>query len=185
MHFPLRVGNRAPRRQNHGRHSCVSQISIRLCARRYCPCSECKRIKPTLTAKARKNPHRWRKVSAHVLQPARPISVRYEMPCIPANREIRYAPACRHASASRMLGGSAMPAWKTRPTSPVTGVRKMKCLPSCSVWISCRRSSSLSSAPHSGFRRAAARLTACGAVHHRPPGAGRRRSAPRASHDEG
>ena len=31
------------------------------------------------------------------------------------------------ASASRMLGGSAMPtAWKTRPTSPVTGVRKMK-----------------------------------------------------------
>jgi hypothetical protein len=39
----------------------------------------------------------------------------------------------------------------------VTGVRRTKCLPSCSVSISCRRSSSRSSTPHSGFRRAAGR----------------------------
>ena len=41
------------------------------------------------------------------------------------------------ASASRMLGGRAIPtAWKARPTSPVAGVRRMKRLPSCSVSIS-------------------------------------------------
>ena len=59
---------------------------------------------------------------------------------------------------SRMLGGSATPtALKTRPTSPVTGVRRRNCFPSCSVSISCSRSSSRMSLPHSGFRRAAAR----------------------------
>src|ERR1700693_4391158 len=56
------------------------------------------------------------------------------------------------ASASRMFGGRAMPtALKMLPTSPVAGVRRMKCLPSCSVSTSCRRSSSLISAPHSVF----------------------------------
>src|SRR5450756_720667 len=62
------------------------------------------------------------------------------------------------ASASRMLGGRATPtAWKARPTSPVTGVRRMKRLPSCSVSISCSRSRSMSKAPHSDLNRAAAR----------------------------
>src|SRR6202140_5107461 len=57
-----------------------------------------------------------------------------------------------------MLGGSAMPtAWKATPTSPVTGVRRMKRLPSCSVSISWRRSRFMSKAPHSDFNRAAAR----------------------------
>src|SRR5215204_181636 len=62
------------------------------------------------------------------------------------------------ASASRMVGGRARPtAWNTRPTSPVTGVRTMKCLPSCSIAISCRRSRSITSLPHSGLTPAAAR----------------------------
>ena len=56
--------------------------------------------------------------------------------------------AAASASASRILGGSATPtAWKTRPTSPVTGVRNTKCLSSCSVSISCRRSTAGSAHP--------------------------------------
>jgi hypothetical protein len=57
------------------------------------------------------------------------------------------------------LGGSATPtAWKTRPTSPVTGVRNTKCLSSCSVSISCRRSSCRISAPHQRSMPVAGRI---------------------------
>src|SRR5215472_6124379 len=81
---------------------------------------------PTLTAReTRAFPLRHLRVRARLL------ALRFGDP--------RYVSAGSGSATSRMLGGNATPtALKTWPTSPVTGVRNRKRLPSCSVSISCR-----------------------------------------------
>src|SRR5215472_710127 len=83
-------------------------------------------LDPTLTAcETRAFPFR------HLHVRARLLALRFGDP--------RYVSAGSGSATSRMLGGNATPtALKTWPTSPVTGVRNRKRLPSCSVSISCR-----------------------------------------------